>query len=249
MRPILALAAAFALAVPLAAAAQEGGAPLVLDPSDLGGTCTCSVMEPPPGLYDCDDIIGEMRADMRTQRAQMTEQCVTQQTQACVAEAGPQACESTPPQFRATCNPAVQGAIACGEYREQIEAQCDEAIEAVFERDATPLLRQQAAACRARNEEYLAPWIDWCENVERPQACSSCDGTLDTINQLEAQFYENERWLENRRSLVVLGGEVDAEVATREAEMAQLAEQIRQLRRNHQILVDSGYCGEDGEGG
>ncbi len=217
---------------------------LLMSPADIaGGTCTCNEMTPPPAPFDCDEAVREIRQSASTQVGAMTGECVTQQMQRCIAQQGGQACEQLPEAFRAGCNPAIQGRLACASLESDIEAQCSEAIDAMFERDVGPVLRQQRAVCEAQNAEALAPWTQWCEEVERPQACGACTGMTDEIAALEAELAGHREWIAEMRTteLLTTSGDDDS-MTERLAEVDRLEDQLAQRQANYDVMRSTGYC-------
>jgi hypothetical protein len=111
-----------------------------------------------------------------------------------------------------------------------------------MERDFTPALNQQIAACRAQSREVLQPWYDWCENTAKPQACGVCDAETSDIAAIETEIADHEAWIEEKRNGVIGLDDDPNAIPERLDQIRQLESRLAQKRENLTLMQESGYC-------
>ncbi len=215
---------------------------LLLSPGDMGGSCTCAVSEPPATNIDCAGMESALRAQANERRKEMINFCVSETLDQCEAQQGPEACAALPASFQSSCDPVVQGRLACSAFASDIRQQCVGAVDASMQRDFTPYLGEQIAACRAQRDQALAPWTNWCDTVAKPQACGVCDAQTADIASIEAEIESHREWIQQRRDGVAAIDDDPQAIPNRLDRIRQLETIAAQKRDDFEVMQETGYC-------
>ena len=243
------LLAALSAAVAFGAAAPASAQSLldeIAPQQEAGGVCTCAVVQPPPGPFDCDAYLNEVRADLQSQvseqRDRAISECVAARTNQCLASQpeGQDPCANVSADLRSFCV-ANRASGACD--TDAFAQVCRRQVEASLDAQIAPILNEQRASCRTANREQVQGWIDNCENLERPAACQTCDQESARIVELEGEIADARAWLASMRSgESLISADDEALIAQRLDDIERWERELSSKRTGYEILQDTDFC-------